>query len=366
MMRFSQAMADALTAVSDWPRLWLYLAHHGKLDKRPGFWKNMTLNHLMQCWGAEYVRAGSADARTWLLASMREQRTREMFGGEQLSSVYTTYYLAAAVAVRVAAVQRADREMIEEVDRYIAAWLALVELVACPGDWHRDVAHRIFAPGCRSGDPFGGDPRTDVCRLALLGVTIPSHWRLPSDSWTPEQRHPWMEAELVLAAARSGGFAYIPAPDAPPIRSTMVVERYERGFRAWVENLERCAGFPVWSVVVRRDGMKNSVSYRDTGRKNAKLGGGGPAPAGAANMPGLASLVSRVVVGPAGAARPEPPSPTPEPPPRPPGGEAGSGGWEHRKLAIDDGEIILRVRPAGAEVEFLRRHRQRPSAGEGS
>lgn len=54
---------------------------------------------------------------------------------------------------------------------------------------------------------------------------------------------------------------------------------------------------------------------------------------------------------PSGPQPPEPKPPEPKPGPQP------DDRWEHRKIAIDNGEIIVRVRPPEAEIEYLRRHR---------
>lgn len=361
---FFEEMAAALKAVRDWPRLALFLAWYGQLVDRPGFWRGMTPNHLIQSWSALYVAFGDPAARAWLLSELREQRTTGLFRGEQLTQVYPTYYVAAVVAVWIAALERRDDELAGECESYLAAVLALWSPFVCPSSAHRDepksgrdLADRVIAPGCRCGDRIGADYRTDVTRLMLLGLPIPGHWRLPDAAWSmgkPDNGHVWMETMLVMEARRVGLISKLePAAVPPPILSECVVEDYENGRRAYFSTLDRCAGFPLWSNALRwSDGASAAVGWEDVRprpRKPSWMGLGKPAlPAIAppATLPGLGALVGRVTLGPRGTIteRPAPPGPgrpgppAPPPPPERPAPRPGTATW-----SAAGGRLLVRL-----------------------
>jgi hypothetical protein len=220
-------------------------------------------------------------------------------------------------------------------------------------------AGRAIVPGARTGDPWRGKTN-DTLRNALRdGRPLPTssdrRWRLKAALG-------WRILRDVLSR---GHLPELPLGNGerwlPRLRWDMAVHLHANGFFAEIPFFSgRIEGAPWFSVAVLGDEVVDSVSWRDDpmyeGASHNRIFHSGHVDARAPRPPlvpdGLGGLLRTVRLGP-GQAGP-PPSP-PQPPPRPPGGSGEP--WQHRRLAIDDGEIILRVRPAGAEVEFLRRHR---------
>lgn len=320
-----------------------------------------------------FLRPDTPAVRSLLLRRLRQQLV-ELLESEFLSTTYGAINRGWVLAVYLAADRIGDAEVASLALEIMRRVVAVEEALECPPNAHSDLKWRTVAPGGRTGDRNGMALERDQAR-AIETTGKPR--------WPMREGDREVEVWMVLRAVQNG---LLPMIDPAPLnmigtRWTLDIRYYEEGHEARFRNMERAIGaLDAVSVdyrmsVLREGTHGGAVEWAGWDEWAPQWKGSRPEGRylpwrnGAPELPrrNLGRLLREITVGgdlktPEKPSNPRPEKPMPTKPKKP--SDKDDRQWRHVKLPTDEGgEIIVKVTPPEADVEFLRTHRS--GAGRG-